>query len=145
MFILIVYTYNWLHKIWYLFFTCVLLILLICCEVHSKVQIYFGNDSPWLALHTKKNSKALDTPQNTSLHSQNRIMEMLPLLWEFNFGQNLRDKLGCIGNFLGNKLKNDVNTWKIHENLMKICGEKKLGFMQYHHATKKKKERRWRL
>jgi hypothetical protein len=43
---------------------------------------------------------------------------------------------------LGNTLKNDVNTRKIHENLMKICGEEKLGFVQYHHATEKKKERR---
>lgn len=144
-FILIVYTYNWLHEIWYLLFRGALLILLICYEVHSKVQIYFGNDSPWLALLTEKNSKALNTPQNRSFHSQNRIMEVLTLLREFNFWQNSRDKLGWYWKLLGEHIGNDVNTWKIHEKLMKISVEKKLGFVQYHHATKKKKERRWRL
>ncbi len=117
-FILIVYTYNWLHEIWYLLFTCVLLILLIRCEVHSKVQIYFGNDSPWLALHTEKNSKALNTPQNRSLHSQNRIMEVLPSLQEFNFGQNLRDNLGWYWKLLGEHMK---NSWEFDKN---TCGKK---------------------
>jgi hypothetical protein len=144
-FILIVYTYNWLHEIWYLLFTGVLLILLIRCEVHSKVQIYFGNDSPWLALLTEKILKHW-TLLKIEVCTPKIESRKCWLCYESStFGKTQEISWGGIGNFLGNTLENDVNTWKIHEKLMKISVEKKLGFVQYHHARKKKKERRWRL